>query len=186
MARPGLDALAAAPDSHRALMLALLDRLALRDPDGAQLATAHDLTEVADLAADRALDAGLIWQEHLGSFYDTDGVRMLLGRDGEPISRQAVHKRHGLLALTTGSGRVVYPTFQFRGRRLMPGLDRVLEVLPGSLISGWTAASWLVSPEADLDGERPADVLFEAVDAADPLVDRVVRVARSWAAQLVR
>ena len=97
------------------------------------------------------------------------------------MSRQAVHKRKGLLALTTGSGRVVYPAFQFRGRILAPGLARVLEELPGDRVSRWTVASWLVSPEADLGGEAPIEVLFDADPAG---VDAVARVARAWAGDL--
>lgn len=127
------------------------------------------------------LDPSVLWMEHLGAFYDTDAVRSLLGLEGDPVSRQALHKRTGLLILTTGSGRVIYPAFQFRGRQLAPGLDRVLNELPESLVSRWTVASWLVDPERDLGDERPIDVLF---DHGQGSVDDVVRVARIWAAQL--
>jgi hypothetical protein len=121
--------------------------------------------------------------EQLGAFYDVAAVRSLLGRVGKPITRQDVDKRKGLLALTTGSGQVVYPAFQFRGRQLVDGLDQVLNELPEQLVSRWTLASWLVSPESDLGGERPIDVLF----GQDPGgVDAVVRVAQAWAVDLAR
>lgn len=172
---------AVSPPSHMRFATSLLNELSKRDPDGSRLASATDVGQAVALVADRVLDPAVVWQEQFGAFYDTNGVCQLLGRDDEPVSRQAVHKRKGLLALTTGSGQVVYPAFQFRGRILAPGLDRVLETLPVDLVSGWTLASWLVSPEVELDGDRPVEVLFSGQRAA---IDRVVRAARHWAAQL--
>ena len=87
-------------------------------------------------------------------------------------------KRRGLLALTTGSGRVVYPRFQFRDGAPLPGLDRVLAELPESLVSRWTVASWLVSPSSEFAGARPVDLL------ADGAVVAVVTAARRWASDL--
>jgi hypothetical protein len=167
--------------THERLAEAFLLEMTRRDPDGSRLAAAIDVDQAATLAADTVLDPGVAWVEALGAFYDTDAIRRLLGRDSGPVSRQAVHKRKGLLALTTGSGRTVYPAFQFRGRTLAPGLDRVLEALPEDRVSRWTVASWLVSPEADLGGEAPIDVLLDSDPAG---VDAVVRVARAWAADL--
>jgi hypothetical protein len=132
-------------------------------------------------AAQHVLDTAPTWVEHLGAFYDTDGVQKLLSRHGTPISRQAVHKRRGLLALTTGSGQVVYPAFQFDGQRPVPGLALVLDALPESVVSRWTVASWLVSPEADVDGERPVDVLRDQGPEGQVAV---LGAARRWAAQL--
>ena len=167
--------------THERLAEAFLLELTRRDPDGSRLAGATDVGQAAVLAADTVLDPGVVWVDALGAFYDTDTVRRLLGRDGQPVSRQAVHKRKGLLALRTGSGRMVYPALQFRGRALAPGLDRVLEALPEDRVSRWTVASWLVSAEADLGGEAPIGVLFDADPAG---VDAVVRVARAWAQDL--
>jgi len=169
------------PRSHRAFADAMLVELLKRDPDGTRLGVFTDVDQAAALAADRVLDPSVLWMEHLGAFYDTDAVRSLLAREGDPVSRQAVHKRKGLLILTTGSGRVVYPVFQFRGRQLAPGLDRVLNELPEPLVSRWTVASWLVDPERDLGDERPIDVLFDEDQAGQ---DAVVRVAHNWAGQL--
>lgn len=171
----------ATPPSHVRFAASLLAELCRRDPDGSRLALTADVGQVVARVADRVLDPAVVWQEGLGAFYDTDGVRQLLGRDDEPVSRQAVHKRKGLLALTTGSGQVVYPAFQFSGRTLAPGMDRVLEVLSADVVSRWTLASWLVSPDVELDGDRPIDVLFSGQPAA---VDRVVQAASHWAAQL--
>jgi len=169
-----------APSSHSAMAQRLLQELARRDPDGSLLARTTDLRQAAVLAADRILDPALVWVAHLGAFYDTEGVRTLLGHPGTPVSRQAVHKRRGLLALTTTSSQVVFPAFQFRGQSLATGLDRVLAALPDTLVSRWTVASWLVSSDAELGGERPIDALFQGEAA----VALVVRAAARWSAAL--
>ena len=169
------------PPSHERFAAAVLTELYRRDPDGTRLTVTADISQEASLAADRVLDTAAQWLEHLGAFYDTDGVRVLLGGEGTPVTRQAVHKRRGLLALMTGNGRVVYPSIQFRGREPAPGLERVLAELPEEIVSRWTVASWLTSPEANLEGERPIDVLFDADEGA---IAAVVSCARQWAIAL--
>lgn len=169
------------PAAHRALIEAFSAQLAKRDPTGALVARSDDITLMAEHAAQRVLDTAATWVEHLGAFYDSEGVRLLLSRDGKPISRQAVHKRRGLLSLTTGSGQVVYPAFQFDGQRPVPGLSAVLDLLPADLVSRWTVVSWFVSPEAELDGERPIDVLRDQGLEGQLAVRNA---ARRWAAQL--
>jgi hypothetical protein len=136
---------------------------------------------MTDVRGGDGADPSPQWLEHLGAFYDTTAVRSLLGGEGEPESVESMHKRKDLLVLTTGSGQVVYPAFQFRGRQLAPGLGRVLAELPESLVSGWTLAAWLISAESDLGGVRPIDALF---DRAPDGADAVVRAARAWAAGL--
>lgn len=59
------------------------------------------------------VDPAATWDEHLWGFYDVDGARHLLSSAGRLITKQAVSKRRGLLALTTESGWVVYLIFQF-------------------------------------------------------------------------
>ena len=139
-------------------------------------------TEIYTLSLHDALPiySAQAWVAHLGPMYDVEGVRRLLGRPAHPVSRQAVSKRRGLLALTTGSGRVVYPAFQFAGGSPMPHLARLMAELPESAVSRWTVASWLVSAEPTLDDQRPIDVL------AAGEADAVVRAARAWAAALAQ
>ena len=149
-----------------------------RDPDGYAVARLEDVEDTAAAAARLAVGSGEQWREHLGGFYDTPTVRRILGSVEQPVSKQAVSKRRGLLALRTGSHRVVYPSFQFVDGRLVEGLDEVLEVLPEPLVSPWTVASWLVSENPELDGERPIAVLAEGQKAP------VVAAARSWARAL--
>jgi hypothetical protein len=169
------------PPRHTAIANAVLAELDERDPDGTLLSGSTDLHQAAQLIVDLVLDPSLTWAQHLGAFYDTDAVRSLLARDGNPVSRQAVNQREGLLALTTGSGRVVYPAFQFQGRQPAHGLNLVLKELPESLVSRWTLASWLITAKHDLDDETPIDVLRDERAGG---VDDVVLAAQNWAAQL--
>lgn len=164
--------------SHLLFLRTIAHELRLRDPDGSRLALVSDPAAVAREAAEYAVDTADTWTEHLGGFYDVDGVRRLLSRDGEPVTKQAVSKRRGLLALTTGSGRVVYPRFQFTGGGTLPGLAVVLHEVPEQLVSRWTLASWLVSPQQELGGDSPVQLLREGS------VEPVVAAARGWAAAL--
>jgi len=108
------------------------------------------LGERAGLAA----AATALWTDHVGPFLDTEGVMALF--DG--VSKQAISQRvHGrrLLALQTGSGRLVYPLWQFQSGAPMPGLAEVLEAAgydPRRPSTGWTVASWLATDDPDLGG----------------------------------
>jgi hypothetical protein len=114
------------------------------------------LGERAGLAA----AAGALWSDHVGPFLDTDGVMALL--DG--VSKQAVSQRvrgRRLLALQTGSGRLVYPLWQFDETGPLPGLAEVLDAAgydPGRPPTGWTVASWLATDDPDL-GASPRALL---------------------------
>lgn len=123
--------------------------------------------------------AGSIWADHVGPFLDTEGVTTVL--DG--VSRQAVSLRvraRRLLALRTGSGRLVYPLWQFRDGAPLPGLAEVLDAAgydPERPSTGWTIASWLATADPDLGGEprellaagRLEPVLPAARDVAEEL-----------------
>ena len=143
-------ALADAPASHVEAALALLLELRGHDPAG-DLVRGAEARELARAVSGRMLDDSARWQEHLGPCFDAAGVREVLGAPGRPVSEQAVSQRRGLLALTTGSGRVVYPAFQFDGHGVVAGLAEVLDLLPADLVSHWTVASWLVSDDPDLE-----------------------------------
>lgn len=164
--------------SQAAFLQGVARELLLRDPDGSRMRRVSDPEAVARAAADYAVDTADTWTEHLGGFYDVDGVRTILSRGGKPVSKQAVSKRRGLLALTTGSGRVVYPSFQFDSGSTLPGLEAVLREVPEELVSRWTLASWLISAQAELDGEPPVRLLREGS------VEPVVAAARGWADSL--
>jgi hypothetical protein len=121
----------------------------------------------------------LTWDEHLGPMYEWSDVAAILGTVG---TRQGIHdlaRRKRLLALPTNGGKLLYPAFQFSGARTLSGLHHVLLALDSSGVSPWTQASWLVTPQDELDGETPA--AFLSREAAD---ERVMRAARRAAARL--
>ena len=169
------------PASHASLLERLARQLLFRDPTGERMAGVDDLDRLADATADELLDSATAWEEHLGPFYDGTAVRTLLAGGGAPVSRQAVHKRRGLLALTTGSGQVVYPVRQFRGSRPAPSLGPVLDLLPEALVSPWTVASWLFAADPELAGDRPIDLLH---DGGPEGAAAVLQAAQHWAGQL--
>ena len=157
---------------HEALVAAFAHELELRDPDGRAAGAIPDPGSVMEQAVARVLMASHAWVDQLGPLYDVRGVMQILG-----VTKQAVSKRR-LLALTTGSGRVVYPAFQFTGSGVVPGLPAVLAMLPAEHVSPWTVAAWLTSPAAELDDDRPIDVLAGGDTAP------VLALAADWAQAL--
>ena len=117
------------------------------------------------------------WKRHLGTLLSLDAVRALLG----DVTRQAVHdlvKRGRLLALERQGARV-YPVFQFKGSKPLPGLTAVLAALKPADLSHDTIAAWLNRPQPALRGSSPAEWLHDGRDLAP-----VVLAARRTAARL--
>ncbi len=165
--------------AHDDLLARIAVQLQRQDPSGAAAALLSDPDAAAADAASAVLDTASVWHAHVGALYDAKGVgRLLAHPDGKPISRQAVNKR-GLLTLRTGSGQVLYPAFQFHARAAVPGVAELLRILPASLVSPWTVASWLVTPAADLGDAAPIDVLRRGQPGP------VLAAARSWALALI-
>lgn len=116
-----------------------------------------DAAEAGRRAALKAV-AGAMWTDEVGPFYSTEGVMTLLGG----VSKQAVSdrvRRHRLLALRTGSGRLVYPAAQFHDQRVIDGLGEVLDVLVPDDTEAWMVASWLTTADPELHGRTPIDAL---------------------------
>jgi hypothetical protein len=135
-----------------------------------------DPTEVGRRAALDAI-SGTMWADEIGPFYDTEGVMTLLGG----VTKQAVNdrvRRHRLLALRTGSGRLVYPAFQFDGPRVVTGLGAVLDTLVPDDTEAWLVASWLSTDDPALRDRAPIRALH------DGDVDLVVDAARDMASAL--
>jgi len=158
-----LDALMARPGMASAVA-GIHAEMAADDADGGRRGRGYALTDGADL-----------WADLVGPFYDTATVASVLG-----VTVAAVRGRRargGLLGLRTRSGRVVFPVWQFGHGRVLPGLGPVLRVL-GDGVSGWTVAAWLRSPDVELDGRTPLQVL-----ATDPDLVLLVasRAAAGWA-----
>lgn len=135
-----------------------------------------DAAEAGRRAALKAV-AGAVWADAIGPFYDTEGVMTLLGG----VSKQAVNdrvRRHRLLALRTGSGRLVYPVAQFDDEQVVDGLGAVLDVLVPDSTEAWTVAAWLTTPDPDLADRTPLGAL-RAGHHSD-----VLRAARELASTL--
>lgn len=156
-------------DASAAFESALIDLIGEQQP---QL----DAAEAGRRAALKAV-SGAMWTDAVGPFYDTEAVMSLLGG----VSKQAVNdrvRRHRLLALRTGSGRLVYPAAQFHDEQVVNGLGEVLDVLVPDNTEAWMVASWLSTPDPELGNRAP----FEALRAG--AVDDVMGAARELAGAL--
>lgn len=173
------DALAADQDRpdfvERATAAFRRQLLRLEEANGLPAEEPEALGERAGLAA----AAGAVWSDHAGPFVDSQGVAVVLGG----VSKQAVSQRvkaGRLLALRTGSGRLVYPLWQFEGGGVLPGLPEVLETAgyaPERPSTGWVLASWLATEDPELGG-APRELL--AAGRLEP----VLRAARDVRAEL--
>jgi hypothetical protein len=104
-------------------------------------------------------DAGIEAWAEVGPFYDGAGAAAVLGVSMSTLRGR--RSRGSVLALRTGSGRIVYPVWQFGpDGQVLPGLVKVLRILCGSNISTWSLASWLRSPEVELGGLTPLAALL--------------------------
>jgi hypothetical protein len=113
-------------------------------------------------------------------FYDTAGASVVLAREGsDPVSRQAVghrRRRRTLLALQTSDRRWIYPTWQFVGGDVMPGLPAIMAVFGDQ--PAWSVATWLTTPRRDLEGATAVEWLRHGRD-----LGHLLRVARRTAAR---
>jgi hypothetical protein len=94
------------------------------------------------------------WKEHLGALADGSAVRELLGGRSRQRLDQLVKARE-IIALETSSGARTFPMFQFGpDGKPMPALVRAWATIANEA-SPWTAASWCVSEDPELDGLSP-------------------------------
>jgi hypothetical protein len=146
----GSDFVEQATAAYRARLAALVDAYGTPHAEPERLGAQAALLSAASAA----------WTEQIGPFVDADGARVLLAG----VTRQALSQRlraGRLLGLRTGSGRIVYPLWQFGGGGVLPGLSAVLDAAgydPDRAATGWTLASWLCTDDPDLGG-RPRDLL---------------------------
>jgi hypothetical protein len=117
----------------------------------------RDASEETRRQIDRLLEQDAddrAWAEQLGPVYRQSDVAHLLRK-----SKQAVSTDRGLLRLTLRDGQLGYPVFQFDGRRLLPGIRDIVQLLAPVVASPWTIASWLTSEQPSLGERRPLDRL---------------------------
>lgn len=109
--------------------------------------------------------------DRLGAFYTTDRVRKVLGG----VSRQAVSERvknDRLLRITTADGVYLFPAFQFTNGAVVPGLQKLLKVLLGTGVDGWTVTYWLTARLAQLGEMTALDILASGDN------DRITELAK--------
>ncbi len=124
-----------------------------------------------------------------GPVWTTEQVRVALGKERGPITRQAVDdrvRRGTLMALRVrGDRERAYPLWQFQkldgAWQVVPGLAAVLRVLPENVVDRWTVASWMRQPNPSLNSETPLQRLQREGDASDRLLEVADATAQRWA-----
>lgn len=129
--------------------------------------------------ADRALAAQAPvpspWDEQIGPFLRSEGVRARLGITRQAVAAKASRRR--LLRVFTVDGVALFPVWQFENGGVASGLPEVMAMFPEATVDGWTLAGWLRSVDAELGGV-PLDLVRRGRGEA------VRAVARSAAAAL--
>jgi hypothetical protein len=110
----------------------------------------------------------------------------LLSIEGPPLSPTEVsaalgvsageidvaRQKHRIVGVPDGVGSFVYPRWQFRNDRPLPGVQKLVKALRDD--DPWTLVIFLLVPNARLDDETPLDALRRGD------VDRVVRAATAY------
>jgi hypothetical protein len=117
--------------------------------------------EQAGREAARQAVAPVIWRAALGEVWETGQVTELLG-----VSRQAVAQRvrAGTLLGLRGRGTTLFPAWQFDSQRraVRPIVGALLaEFRTGRDTDPWTIASWAMTPQTELRGNTPAELLVK-------------------------
>lgn len=171
-----MDALAAFEDGFRTE----LGELWYRHPELAEVSEA----EAAERgrAGARSAVAPILWLQAVGDVLDTTRVTELLG-----VSRQAVAQRvrSGSMLGLRGPGTTLFPAWQFdtTKRAVRP----IVAALVGEFrsvegVEAWTIASWAMTPQTELRGHTPAELLTKDETAEDD----VLVAARHTAARLAQ
>ncbi|PZU04715.1 MAG: hypothetical protein DI630_00955 [Gordonia sp. (in: high G+C Gram-positive bacteria)] len=126
-----------------------------------------------------ALPSSHIYDQLIGPFYDTSGLTQWWG-----VSRQAVAKSVAagtIIACRLDGGGWVYPTWQFTDSGTVhPDLITLWSTLRGAA-DPWTCATWLRSPQSDLDDRTAVDWVV-AGHPLEPALKLARADAQRWAA----
>lgn len=117
------------------------------------------------------------WDAQIGPFYDTPGLVRMLG-----ISKQAIAervRRRSIIAAATQQGKIVYPTFQFVGNRVLPAVGAIAQVFRATPVDGWAIASWFTTAAQALAGSTPAQWLLEG-RAVEPVHELAAAAVHRW------
>lgn len=138
--------------------------------------------EARDLGRRAALLVGgaTLWREHLGDLLDVRAVMSML----KVTTRQAVYDlvtRRRLLALPRRGGSMLFPAFQFDSAtgRPHPVVADVVNAFAAAQVDPYTVATWLATPQDELDGRSPVALLADS--SSTPLI---VAAAERAAARL--
>jgi hypothetical protein len=110
------------------------------------------------------------WAKQVGAALRESDVAKLLDSSVGTVSADP-----RLLRLPRRDGRSVYPIFQFDGRRQVPGVADVVEVLTPIVATPFTIAAFLTGSHVALDGRTAIDLL--RVGEIEP----VILLARGFA-----
>jgi hypothetical protein len=148
-----MDALAAFEDGFRAELAELWRRHPqLADVPGGE-------AEQLGRSGARSTVAPILWRQALGEVWDTAQVTEFLG-----VSRQALAQRirSGSMLGLRGRGTTLFPSWQFditkrAVRPIVAALVAEFRSVEG--VEAWTIASWASTPQTDLRGHSPAELL---------------------------
>ncbi|MXP20266.1 hypothetical protein GIY30_02690 [Gordonia sp. HNM0687] len=165
----------------RALATQLDERVRRAQRRGVDLSSALDDPDVLAERMIAALPLGDPYDALIGPFYDMQGIIGFLG-----ITKNAVVKRlrAGHLIgcqLANASRSWVFPTWQFGGEPVL--VDGMAEAWAIVTVDAdpWTAAAWMCSGNAGLDGTTPVAWL-RAGRPVDDVVAAARRTAARWSA----
>lgn len=105
-----------------------------------------------------------------GEALTAEVVRKLLGHKTVQAVYKAARERR-LLMLEDG-GLKLFPSFQFDGNSVQPGVSKLLAAAPH--LNGWAILQFLVGGEPGADGKRRIDLL----NGSPEEIDRLIRFAR--------
>jgi hypothetical protein len=143
---------------------------ALENPETADELRKHDPLLPARI---RGIEAKQKLLEIEGGSFGVEQVAKILS-----ISRQAVDKRRRLgrlIAVSRGRRGYVYPAWQFGGSGLVPGLERILQILHAH--DAWMQIAFMLNANTRLKGRRPLDELRSGK------VESVLEAARAYGEQ---
>ncbi|MFJ6784459.1 hypothetical protein [Streptomyces yangpuensis] len=117
--------------------------------------------------------------EGWGPFYDLVGASQLLGIS--PADAEKRGEAHELLMVGTADGGVLFPVWQFTGRRPHSRVAKALAVFRDMQTSSWLVVQWATAPNPQLGGATP----IEWLRRNQPL-EPVLEDARAYAARWSR
>lgn len=118
--------------------------------------SAEDLGRRAALA----VAAETVWEDTLGPLLTSAEARLLLGG----ISREALSKKvkvGTVLRLKDERGLIRYPAWQFDpvAQAAHPAVRKLISMYRKAGIGDWMVASFCVTPQPELDDQKPAEIL---------------------------